>query len=141
MVFGSFSRLHFAGLVAMQGNPNIHAIDDVRLEAPPHRERGLRVFYRDLIGLSELSEPPEPCQVVFHAHGRRVTIHVFADALASPMRRRLLIQVDSIEAMVRRMRRHGIHCRIWSGIGLGDRRLVALDPAGNRVELKEVRPL
>ncbi len=125
----------------MSGNPQIHAVDDVRLEAPPHSRSGVRTFYRDLIGLTELPAPPERSQIVFHAHGRRLTVHVLADALPSPMRRRLLIQVDSLAEMAARMSRIGVACRMFMGMGIGDRRLVALDPAGNRIECKEVRPL
>lgn len=125
----------------MPDNPQIHAIGDVRLEAPPHREHGLRAFYGDLLGLREPDERPEASQMAFEAHGLRLLIGVFADALPSPMRRRLLVQVDSLEDLAEQMRRRGVACRVYAGMGIGDRRLVALDPAGNRVEFKEVRPL
>jgi hypothetical protein len=125
----------------MPDNPQIHAVGDILLESPPHRQEYLRIFYRDLIGLREAADVAEPTQVVFEAHGRRVTVRLFHDALPSPMRRRLLIQVDSLEKMYERLAGRGVACEVFPGFGLTDRRLVALDPAGNRIEIKEVKLL
>lgn len=127
---------------AMRGNPRIHAISDVRIEAPPGREEVLRKLYRDLLGLCEAQPPPELAPALaFEAHGRRLNVRILREAMASPMRRRLLIEVDSLEQAAERLWRSGFSCELMLGMGIGDRRVVLLDPGGNRVELKEVRPL
>ncbi len=123
----------------MFGNPQIHAVGDVRLESPPSCEERLRLFYRDLIGLREPGGASSASQLAFEAHGRRVVIHLSHEAMASPMRRRLLIQVDSLGRMWERLTARSIECWEYPGMGIGDRRLVVLDPAGNRIELKEER--
>jgi extradiol dioxygenase family protein len=124
----------------MDRNPLIHAIGDVRLESPPGREEPLRRFYGELIGLREVRRPLDDGaadRVCFAAHRRAVEIRLAHDAVPSPMRRRVVIQVDSLEHTAERMRRAGFACWVYPGLGIGQRRLIALDPGGNRVELKQ----
>lgn len=130
----------------MYGNPQIHTIGDVRLESPPHREDGFRLFYRDLIGLRELPadsdvSEPDGSEMVFQAHGRRLVVRMRVDAVPSAMRRRVVLLVDSLPDMRDRFEEHRIRTWLLEGMGVGDRRLQALDPGGNRVEMKQVHLL
>ncbi|MBN1491178.1 MAG: hypothetical protein JXA69_14790 [Phycisphaerae bacterium] len=126
----------------MYENPCIHAIDDVHIEARPGQETRLRFFYGELIGLREVVPPDEEMpSVVFEAHNRRLFVHLFEEAISSPMRRRLVVQVDSLTSLAGRLQDLGLPHYVEHGMGLGSRRLLTLDPADNLVELKELRLL
>ncbi len=120
------------------GNPHIHAVGDIRVESHPGRKDRVRLFYGELVGLRELPAAGEPEQLVFEAHGRRLVVALSEQAVPSPVRRRVVIEVDSLFKLWQRLTEHRIWCMTVSGMGVGDRRLVALDPADNRVEFKEV---
>lgn len=125
----------------MFGNPHIHAIADVRIECPPEAEDRLRWFYADVLGLRPAVPGDDAAGPAFAAHGLVLRIEVRPDARPSPVRRRLVVQIDSLVDAEQRLRDMGLGSELLRGMGIGDRRLVVLDPAGNRVELKEVQLL
>lgn len=127
--------------VDMYGNPHIHAVGDVTMECPPGREDGLRRFYGEIIGLREIPDGEASGGLAFMAHQRQVVVRFRPNAATSPMRRRLVVVVDSLEETGERLREIGVTWRRHFGMGVGDQRLIIIDPGGNRIELKQVWPL
>jgi hypothetical protein len=123
-------------------NPQILAISDVTLACRPDKADAIRSLYRDVLRLRELSpgEARHP-HLIFAAHQRRIQVILAPDAAGSPMRRRLVIEVDSLHATADQLADLGLPWWLHWGIGIGDRRLALLDPGDNRIELKQVYPL
>jgi len=119
--------------------PRIHAINNVRLEAKPGTEPQLHFFYVDVLGM----EPAEgePGMVLFQTQRMQVRILLTPEAQPSPMRRRLVLEVPSLERMQEQLEELEIEYEWYHGLAYTDQRIFLLDPADNRVELKQVWPL
>lgn len=117
--------------------PRILAIADVRLAASRHCRDELASFYSDAIGLERLAGQ-EAEGLIFRGGGRRgprLIVELREQPAVPFMRRDLVIQMGSLTERAERLLEWGI-VFVWSrGWSYYDRRLIALDPAGHRVEL------
>ncbi len=130
------SVFHFQD--APEPPPKIQAISNVRMEAKPELEPELRDFYEALLGL-----PPaegEAGSVCFETERLQIQIRLTPDAQPSPMRRRLVLQVPSLEKMEEHLQEAGVPYEFRRGMQFTDQRIFLLDPADNRIELKQTWP-
>ena len=124
--------------------PRILAIDDVHLSSPPTLEADLRMFYTGLLGLDAVGEASGKNRIGFRGYprsGPRLIVSITPDPQAGPPRRQLLVQVASLRECVEALSDRGIEFEWLQGWSFYDRRLLTLDPAGNRVELVSYHPL
>jgi catechol 2,3-dioxygenase-like lactoylglutathione lyase family enzyme len=119
--------------------PRIHAISDLRIEATPGLEGQLEFFYVDVLGLERVED--EPGMVCFETQRMRVRVLLTPEAQPSPIRRRAVIQVPSLERMRARLEEMGIQYEWYDGLAFTDQRIFVLDPADNRIELKQEWPI
>ena len=116
--------------------PIIHAIRHVRVEAKPEQEPSLRFFYEDVLGLGPVHD--EPGMLCFETKRMRVRILLTPEAQSSRMRRRLVLVVPSLKRMRERLEELEIDYEWYTGMRFTDQRIFVLDPADNRIELKQV---
>jgi len=116
--------------------PRIHAIASVHIEAGRGLEDKLRWFYADLLGLE--SGVAEPGALHFQTGRRQLCIALGARPRSSPLRRRLVLEIPSLDQMRERLEELRIPYEWYEGLGLTDKRIYLLDPARNRIELKQV---
>jgi extradiol dioxygenase family protein len=118
--------------------PRIHAISNVRLEAKPGLEPEIRFFYVELLGMQHIEG--EVGTVCFETERLEIRIAITPDAQPSPMRRRLILEIPSLDRMQERLEELKIpYERCW-GMRFTDQRIFVLDPADNRIELKQNFP-
>jgi len=116
--------------------PKILAIADVRISAQPASADRIFSFYTDLIGLDPIQSEPDEQEMMFQGYprtGPRLLVS-FSDSPRED-RPRVLIEVASLTDLAEQMDERQTPytwCRGWTFF---DRRLCALDPAGNHVEL------
>ncbi len=121
----------------------ITAVDHVQLAAPPGSEERLRAYYVDVLGMTELPEPP-----VLAARGGcwfqvgPVQLHLGIETDFRPAKKAHPgLRVTDIGAFAARLETRGATV-IWDDDLPGRRRFYAEDPVGNRLEFLEpvVRP-
>ena len=76
--------------------------------------------------------------VLFQTQRMQVRILLTPEAQPSPMRRRLVLEVPSLERAQEQLEELGIEYEWYHGLTYTDQRIYLLDPADNRVELKQV---
>jgi hypothetical protein len=120
--------------------PRIEAVDRVVLEASPHCRDALRAFYGELVGLEELDCDPPDAGLRFGA--RRLDLYIrFVDSPeVDALSPRLVIGVGALTRMESELNERSMKFRRRRGLSWTDRRLVLLDPAGHRIELKQEWP-
>ncbi|MEU8774640.1 VOC family protein [Streptomyces sp. NPDC048606] len=114
------------------------AVDHVQLAAPPGSEERLRAYYRDVLGMTEVSKPP-----VLAARGGcwfaagDVRLHLGVEEDFRPARKAHPgLRVVDIEGIARRLREAGVEV-LWDDNLPGERRFHTEDPVGNRLEFLE----
>lgn len=114
------------------------AVEDVRLPAPPGIEAQLDSFY---VGLWQFERDPEEPGMVYRAENARLRFEVVTDQ--RPIERETLrpqgieiVSLSEAELKLVEAERDFIRQR---GLTPGQESLLAQDPAGNWVELFEVR--
>ena len=116
----------------------ILAVDHVNLEAPPGLDDELRWFYGEVAVLEERTEDPAECRLLcFKSERIELRIHLVDAPQIDPVAYRVTIAVPSLDEAAEHLvdrRRHFVRL---SGLLFSDRRLDTLDPAGNRVMLKQ----
>ncbi len=111
-------------------------VDDVTLSAPTGLETRLDEFYSALL---QFERDPQPEPIAYHAENFIVR---FVLSEVPPLRddyRPLRIQVKSLDEAQDKLQRAEIGYARRRGVALGEQVLVLLDPAGNWVELVEMR--
>jgi catechol 2,3-dioxygenase-like lactoylglutathione lyase family enzyme len=116
--------------------PQIHAIAHVRVQARPGLEHKLRWFYAELLGLDAVDG--EEGTLCFQTKTLQLRVMIAEGAQPSPMRRRLVLVIPSLEEMRVKFEDIDLEYEWYEGMAFTDRRLFVLDPAENRVELKQV---
>jgi catechol 2,3-dioxygenase-like lactoylglutathione lyase family enzyme len=115
-------------------------IDHVQLAMPVGGEESARRFYRDLIGMVELSKPPELARrggCWFGSGGVQVHLGVEIDFRAAKKAHPALRCVD-YDGLTERLRAAGVSVTEDENIP-GVRRSHIADPFGNRIELVSER--
>jgi len=115
----------------------INAIERIVLEAPQDATEDLCWFYGDLVGLTLVSAAVYAGPLLFRSAGVELRIEIKSAPRIEPTRRRALISVQSLTWVIERLEERRIAYTRVSGIDWTDRRVSLLDPAGNRVELKQ----
>ncbi len=119
----------------------ILAIEHVNLEAAPGLNEDLTWFYTEVAGLDRLDnvcvDAPQMC---FKSARIELRFHIKEDPRIDPVACRLAILVrclpETIDLLVERKIAYESLC----GLTFMDRRITVLDPAGNRLELKQEWP-
>ncbi|WP_460073402.1 VOC family protein [Streptomyces sp. YKOK-I1] len=118
----------------------ITAVDHVQLAAPPGTEDLLRLFYTDVLGMTEIPKPG-----VLAARGGcwfragAVQIHVGVEQDFRPSAKAHPgLRVAGIVAYADRVRSHGVDVT-WDDDLPGHDRFYVRDPVGNRLEFLEPR--
>ncbi|MFZ0817188.1 MAG: VOC family protein [Candidatus Sulfotelmatobacter sp.] len=112
------------------------AIDHVQLAMPAGEEERARAFYGDLLGMMELSKPPELAKrggCWFESGG--VQLHLGVESDFRPAKKaHPALRCTDYSALVRRLREAGAEVVEPQDIA-GVRRCHVHDPFGNRIEL------
>jgi len=115
----------------------ITGIDHVQLAMPPRREAEARAFYGGLLGIPEVSKPPELAKrggAWFELGAVKIHLGVEADFRPSRKAHPALL-VDALPPLVERLREAGVAV-VEDALGAYSRVYVS-DPFGNRIELIE----
>ena len=115
----------------------INAIDRIAMEAPVGVEDELCWFYGDLVGLERVSLDQSANELGFRSARIELRIEIKPEPRIEPTRRRALISVGSLVWVIEQLDGRGLAYVRLSGLNRTDRRVSLLDPAGNRVELKQ----
>ncbi len=115
----------------------INAIHRVTLEGPEGVEEELRWFYGDLVGLTEDQAEPQAGELCFRSARVELRIEIRPAPKIECNRRRATVSVGALQWVMDRLDERRIEYTRLSGLGWTDRRISLLDPAGNRVELKQ----
>ncbi|KJY17282.1 MULTISPECIES: VOC family protein [Streptomyces] len=114
------------------------AVDHVQLAAPPDSEDRLRVYYADVLGMTEIPKPP-----VLAARGGcwfaagPVQLHLGVEDGFRPARKAHPgLRVTGIEEYAQRLEERGAKV-VWDENLPGHRRFYSEDPVGNRLEFLE----
>ena len=111
-------------------------VDHIQITVPKNEESAARAFYREVLGLSELENPPILQQNGgFWLHSGNVDIHV---GLEDGVNRRatkahLALCVEDLEIIRQKLISVGIECKTGSPLP-GMDRFECRDPFGNRLE-------
>lgn len=109
------------------------------MEAGPGVAEELTFFYADVLGLEPVDG--ERGTLCFETQRMQVRFVITPDAEPSPMRRRLVLQISSLERMRGRLDEFEVNYEWHQGMQYTDRRIDVLDPADNRIELRQSWPL
>ena len=120
--------------------PRIQAVDRVVLEAPAHCREALRTFYGELIGLNELDTDSPESGLRFGTRRLDLSIRFVDSPDVDGLSSRLVIGVALLGRLESELHERSIEFRRRQGLSWTDRRLVLLDPAGHRIELKQEWP-
>jgi extradiol dioxygenase family protein len=126
----------------------ILAIDHVRLEAGEVHEQAILDFYGELIGLERRELPTETTfddtVIAFRGHQQRTPalfIRLSDEPPPPRMRRAAVIEIESLHTCAERLDERKVAYHWSRGWFPYDRRLIAIDPAGNRIELVTSHPM
>lgn len=121
--------------------PNrVEAVQDVTLAAQPALADKLRWFYGEVAGLTEVSAGVAPRALRFRAEKIELRIDLVPDAVVDPIPTRMTLRVRSLTDVAALLDDNAIEYTRFSGMGYTDRAIVALDPAGYRVEIRQSWP-
>ena len=114
----------------------IVAIDDVRLPSPSGVERDLDAFYVDLLGFERMAALD---QLIYRADNYLLRFEVKEPPVAHDSMRALVIEVPSLALAVYKLNETKMEYTRQKAITPGTESVVLLDPAGNWIELVEIR--
>lgn len=116
----------------------IQAVDHVNIEALLGTEDELRWFYGEVAGLDEvLSNDADYARLRFKSEHIEIRLRMRPELEIDPIPCRATILVPSLEEALEALMERSVDYEPVSGIAWTDRRIQALDPAGNRIELKQ----
>jgi catechol 2,3-dioxygenase-like lactoylglutathione lyase family enzyme len=119
----------------------IGGLHHVQLAAPAGAEDRLRAFYGGLLGMTELTKPPElAARGGAWFRSGSAELHLGVEAEFRPARKAHPgLLVDDLDALAARLTAAG-HAVRWDDLFPGHRRCYVDDPCGNRLELLEPIP-
>lgn len=120
----------------------ILAVEHVELESPFGLESDVRWFYGELAALDEVAAAPESASsaIAFRSARIELRIRFLETPQIDEVKLRTTILVPSLRDVIHECRARRIDFTPISGVVWTDRRIQLLDPAGNRVELKQSWP-
>ena len=120
----------------------ILAVDHVELTTPPGLEEALRWFYGELVQLDEMRTADEESGRLIRFRSARIELRIAeVDKPAiDELKCRVTILVPSLSDVISECAERGMEFTWISGIVMADRRIQLLDPARNRIELKQGSP-
>ncbi|RFS84661.1 glyoxalase [Actinomadura spongiicola] len=125
----------------------ITGVHHILLAAPPGSENTLRAFYVHVLGLEEITKPPELATRggawfrTPHRPGPGIELHLgIEDAFRPARKAHPALLVHDLDALAARLRAAG-HDITPDALLPGHRRFYADDPVGNRLEFLEPAPL
>lgn len=119
----------------------ILAVEHVNLEAPPGLNEDLTWFYAEVAGLDPVGDVGvDAPRLRFKSAQIEVRIHIKNDPRIDPVVCRATILVRCLSETNEQFDERKIACVPLCGLAFMDRRIAVLDPAGNRVELKQEWP-
>jgi hypothetical protein len=124
----------------------VEAVEHVHLQARPEVADQVIWFYGELCLLkwagAELDVKwQDGDSLTFRADKLELRVELVKDPDVDPTYRRVTLLLPDLEEAKSMMADHRYPFVTVSGINYTDRRLTLLDPAGNRVELKQAWPL
>ena len=86
------------------------------------------------------TEPDSADRLCFNSGRLELSIDLVEQPMIEPVATRVTILVPSLDEAAAMLDEHSVRYQRISGITFTDRRLVTVDPVGNRVELKQEWP-
>ncbi len=123
--------------------PRLLAIDHVQMTVPIAARDAVLQFYAEVLGFEPIPAGPEnPCLIFrgFPRSGPRLMVTLANERTAGPPRRRALVQVGSLHACAELLSERGFSFEWARGWFFYERRLNAIDPGGNWIELVASHP-
>ena len=120
--------------------PRIQAVDRVTLEATADCREALRAFYGEMIGLNEMKSDPPESGLRFGTRRLDLSIRFVESPDVDGLSPRLVIGVALLGRVESELHERSIEFHRRRGLSWTDQRLVLLDPAGHRIELKQEWP-
>ena len=118
----------------------LHAIADIHLAAQPQVADDLCTFYGAVVGLEWVESDEHPGHLCFQTEQLQIRFELDASATAHPAARRATIIVPSLEQLRRQLDEHQIPYEDYRGLDFSEQRVYVTDPAGHRIEFKQVWP-
>jgi len=118
----------------------IQAIEDVHREGALHLTDLLRWFYAEVACLDELSDDPDAPQLCFKSGQIHLRIKLVDVPQVDSTGFRLVLAVPALFEAEEKLKDRRMPLEWSQGVDWVDRRIATLDPAGNRVELKQDWP-
>ncbi len=116
----------------------ILAVDHVNIEARPGLEDALRWFYGEVAVLDEVPWPIEDSAgLCFRSERIELRLHCVDNPRIVAVATRVTIAVPSLSLAAEQLDERRVSYERLSGLSVTDRCLQALDPAGNRAELRQ----
>ncbi|MCH7591269.1 MAG: hypothetical protein IH989_00615 [Planctomycetes bacterium] len=118
----------------------IQAVDHVNVESPHGLDDELRWFYGEVAELEE--RPPEATMgpgICFRSERIELRIRFSPEPRIESVECRVIVGVPSIDEAAERLSERKTPFQRLSGLAWSDRRIQVLDPAGNRVELRQAQ--
>jgi hypothetical protein len=113
----------------------------VNIEAPFELDDDLRWFYGEVAELEEvLCDGVDPPRLCFKSGQIEIRVHLMDRPRIEPVGLRLTITVPSLTVTTEKLDERSLRYQRLTGTMYTDRRLETLDPAGNRVALKQGWP-
>jgi catechol 2,3-dioxygenase-like lactoylglutathione lyase family enzyme len=115
----------------------ILGLDHVQITTPEEFEADVVAWYRDVLGLTEITKPEgtRPKGAWFQTGWAE--LHISIDAHNPPKAAHFGLVVDSFEGVIARLRGAGCHIEQAKAIP-GRERFYTRDPAGNRIEIARI---
>lgn len=119
----------------------ILAVEHVNLEAPPGLNEDLTWFYSEVAGLDPMGDVGvDAPRLRFKSARIEMRIRIKNNPRIDPVACRATILVRCLSETIEQLVERRIASEPLCGLAFMDRRIAVLDPAGNRVELKQEWP-
>ena len=116
----------------------IQAVDHVNIESPCGLDEALRWFYTEIAELQEQPLDAGLCPgICFRSVRIELRIRYSDEPQIESVDCRVILGVNSVDEASERLTERKTPFQRLSGLSMSDRRIQVLDPAGNRVELRQ----
>lgn len=117
----------------------IQAVDHVNLEAPIGPKEDYQWFYGEVAQLEEIAcKEADPSKICFKSGQIELRVQFVPTPDIDPLPLRVTIAVPSLSEAIERLEEKRVPFMRLTGVMFTSRRLQTHDPAGNRVELRQL---